>query len=361
MASTYSTNLKLELIASGEQSGTWGNSTNNNVGTLIEQSIVGSGSVVFTADADMSVSISDGATSAARCVVLSVTSTTSLTATRNLTVPTINKPYVVYNNTSGSQSIVVKTSAGTGITIPNGKRRAIYADATNVVDYINDLPSTVTFAGTFLPVAQGGTGTTTSTGTGNNVLSTSPTLVTPVLGAATATSLTATSLTTTTINGNTLTTGTYTLSGAAGKTLTFSNSFTLAGTDATTMTFPATTGTVGVLNNQGNWTKQQYFGSFTLTDGATVSWDAAAAQVATLTLGGNRTMAAPTNLANGSFYSIYIIQDGTGSRTIAWNSVFKFISAAAPTLTTTAAGKDFINFRSDGTNLYEIGRSLSVG
>ena len=63
MASTYSTNLKLELIASGEQSGTWGNSTNNNVGTLIEQSIVGSGSVVFTADADMSVSISDGATS----------------------------------------------------------------------------------------------------------------------------------------------------------------------------------------------------------------------------------------------------------------------------------------------------------
>ncbi|MCG3774755.1 MAG: hypothetical protein JW395_1580 [Nitrospira sp.] len=92
MASTYSTNLKLELIASGEQSGTWGNSTNNNVGTLIEQSIVGSGSVVFTADADMSVSISDGATSAARCVVLSVTSTTSLTATRNLTVPTINKP-----------------------------------------------------------------------------------------------------------------------------------------------------------------------------------------------------------------------------------------------------------------------------
>ncbi|MCG3774756.1 MAG: hypothetical protein JW395_1581 [Nitrospira sp.] len=69
---------------------------------------------------------------------------------------------MVYNNTSGSQSIVVKTSAGTGITIPNGKRRAIYADATNVVDYINDLPSTVTFAGTFLPVAQGGTGGTTA-------------------------------------------------------------------------------------------------------------------------------------------------------------------------------------------------------
>src|SRR5438128_4083670 len=74
----------------------------------------------------------------------------------------------------------------------------------------------------------------TSTGTGNNVLATSPTLVTPVLGVATATSL----------NGNTFTTGTYTLTGAAGKTLTFNNTLTLAGTDATTMTFPTTSATL---------------------------------------------------------------------------------------------------------------------
>jgi len=74
----------------------------------------------------------------------------------------------------------------------------------------------------------------TSTGTGNNVLATSPTLVTPVLGVATATSL----------NGNTFTTGTYTLTGVAGKTLTFNNTLTLAGTDATTMTFPTTSATI---------------------------------------------------------------------------------------------------------------------
>lgn len=78
--------------------------------------------------------------------------------------------------------------------------------------------------------AAGATGTTST----NLVFSTSPTLITPTLGAATAT----------TVNGNTFTTGTYTLSGAAAKTLTFNNTLTLAGTDSTTMTFPGTSATI---------------------------------------------------------------------------------------------------------------------
>ena len=64
-----------------------------------------------------------------------------------------------------------------------------------------------------------------------------------------------------------------------------------------------------------------YNATVTLTDGATISWDTAAAPVAKVTLGGNRTMAAPTNLKDGAFYSLYIIQDATGSRTLSWNSV----------------------------------------
>ena len=103
-----------------------------------------------------------------------------------------------------------------------------------------------------------------------------------------------------------------------------------------------------------------YSPDLTLTDAANIDWDTSQGQVATVTLGGNRTFNAPTNLLNGGFYALQIVQDGTGSRTASWNSVFKFTAGTAPTLTTTASAKDFITFRSDGTNLYEQGRSLGV-
>lgn len=98
----------------------------------------------------------------------------------------------------------------------------------------------------------------------------------------------------------------------------------------------------------------------TLTDAATVAWDTSLGNVATVTLGGNRTFGAPTNLKAGAFYGLAVVQDGTGGRTGAWNSVFKFTAAAAPTLTTAAGGRDYFSFRSDGTNLYEQGRSQGV-
>jgi len=141
MASTYSTNLALELITTGEQAGTWGTSTNNNLGTLIEQAIVGKGAVNFAADADLTISISNGTSSAARCYYLVVTSGVSLTATRNLIVPTIQKTYSVLNSTTGGQSIVVKTVAGTGITIPNGFRVSLLVDGTNVIAHTTYSPS----------------------------------------------------------------------------------------------------------------------------------------------------------------------------------------------------------------------------
>ena len=103
-----------------------------------------------------------------------------------------------------------------------------------------------------------------------------------------------------------------------------------------------------------------YSPTITLTDGATISWNTAEGQVAEVTLGGNRTMAAPTNVKDGAFYSLKVIQDGTGSRTISWNAVFKFTGATAPTLSTAANSVDFVIFSSDGTNLYEQGRSLGV-
>lgn len=103
-----------------------------------------------------------------------------------------------------------------------------------------------------------------------------------------------------------------------------------------------------------------YSPTITITDGATLNWDTSLGQVAQVTLGGNRTFAAPTNLVDGGFYSLLIIQDGTGSRTISWNAVFDFAGGTAPTLSTAAGAKDLITWRSDGTNMLEVGRSLGV-
>lgn len=157
MASTYSTNLKIELIGTGEQSGSWGGTTNTNLGTALEQAIVGYGNPNFTTDANLTISLTDSnATQTARNLVLNVTSSVSLTATRNLIVPTIQKPYIIRNNTTGSQSIVVKTSAGTGVTVPNGAYTVVYVDGTNVVSQITQLPA-LTLA-TALAATSGGTG-----------------------------------------------------------------------------------------------------------------------------------------------------------------------------------------------------------
>lgn len=134
MASTYSTNLKIELQATGENSGTWGTITNTNLGTALEQAIVGYGNPNFATDANLTLTYTDtNAAQAARALVLNVTSTGSLGATRELIVPTIQKQYIVQNNTSGSQSITVKTSGGTGITVPNGRKAHLYVDGTNVI------------------------------------------------------------------------------------------------------------------------------------------------------------------------------------------------------------------------------------
>ena len=107
-------------------------------------------------------------------------------------------------------------------------------------------------------------------------------------------------------------------------------------------------------------TAAAYAPNLTLTDAATGTWDTSTGQVATFTfVSTNRTMGAPAALKNGAFYSLAVIQNG-GSNTLTWNSVFKWAAGAAPTLSTAAGAKDYFVFRSDGTNLYEQGRSQGV-
>ena len=108
MASSYSPNLALELPATGDQSGTWGNTTNTNLGTLIEQAISGYQTQAITDGADTTITIPNGASGVARNMYLELTG--ALTATRNLIVPANKKLYFIYNNTSGGFSVTGKVS-----------------------------------------------------------------------------------------------------------------------------------------------------------------------------------------------------------------------------------------------------------
>ena len=115
-----------------------------------------------------------------------------------------------------------------------------------------------------------------------------------------------------------------------------------------------------LLGSAQEWTAQQNFNNTALVFDATQDWALAANQVATLTLTANTIFDAPTQMVDGSFYSLIIIQDATGGWTASWNGVFKWAAATAPTLTTTAAAKDIFVWRSDGANMYEVGRQLNV-
>jgi hypothetical protein len=137
MPSTYS-NLKIQLMATGENSTTWGNVTNLNLGTAIEEAIAGSADVTF-ASANVTLTLTDTNTSqTARNMRLRCTGTTG-GSTRNLVVPAIEKAYMVQNDCA--DSVVVKNATGTGITVPAGKTMWVYNDGTNVVDAVNHLSS----------------------------------------------------------------------------------------------------------------------------------------------------------------------------------------------------------------------------
>lgn len=128
MASTYSTSLKLTLIGDGDQSGIWGQTTNSNLGTLLEQAIAGVQSIVMS-DANYTLTSFNGVTDEARNAVLVVSGTNS--AIRDVIPPLVKKVYTVVNNTSGGYAIRVIGSSGTGVTVPTGITSLIYCDGVN--------------------------------------------------------------------------------------------------------------------------------------------------------------------------------------------------------------------------------------
>lgn len=126
---TFSTALKLELPGDGQQSGTWGQTTNKNLGTLLEQAITGVQTITML-DANYTLTNLNGVSDESRNAVLVVGGTNS--AIRSVIVPSTNKLYTIKNNTTGGFAILVKTSGGSGFSVQNGQSVNVYCDGTDV-------------------------------------------------------------------------------------------------------------------------------------------------------------------------------------------------------------------------------------
>ena len=126
---TYVNNLRLKEIATGDESGTWGTSTNTNL-ELIGESLGFATQAAFSSDADATTTVADGATDPARALYYKITSSTSLSTTRTLTIGpnTVSRVMWIENATSGSQSINISQGSGANVTIPTGAAKIVYLD-----------------------------------------------------------------------------------------------------------------------------------------------------------------------------------------------------------------------------------------
>jgi len=188
MTVNYTTNLALGQPVTGTESGTWGDDVNNSITAYLDIAIAGGLSIAITT-ADVTLANTQGTSSAtnigsttAQYAILNITG--AKTAARNLIVPSSSRHYIINNAAAtGGFLLTVKGSATTGITLVDGEKAIV---AWNGSDYVKVVSTALTNSTGTLAVANGGTGVTTSTGSGNVVLSTSPTLVTPVLGTPTS-------------------------------------------------------------------------------------------------------------------------------------------------------------------------------
>ena len=240
MSSTYSSSLRIELIGSGDQAGAWGATTDSNLAYVLDTAIAGYQAVTVSSTSQALTYVNGPSSSAAlNQSVYAMLKFNSAGAASSIYAPPVSKQYIVWNNSGytitiyNSTVIGNTTAAGTGIAVANGDKVIVWSDGTNFYDAKSNgvtgtvaianggtgqttanaafnalAPSQASASGKYLksdgtntawdqidistgditgtlPVANGGTGVTTSTGSGNNVLSTSPTLTTPTMSSPT--------------------------------------------------------------------------------------------------------------------------------------------------------------------------------
>lgn len=163
MSSNYSTNLAIELIGTGEQAGNWGSTTNNNLGTLIEQAIAGYATYSCSGGTD-TLTMTSGASATARNMYIQLNGTGGGTVVVPGTYPSANtKLYFIFNNTASA--ITVKVSGQTGVSVPAAAKIVLACNGSDIISAINYIPSATfpspTLTGTpVAPTASAGTNTT---------------------------------------------------------------------------------------------------------------------------------------------------------------------------------------------------------
>jgi len=228
--------LALELIGTGEQAGTWGNTTNTNLGTLIEQAISGYVTQAVSTGTDTTITIPNGATGVARNMYIELTGTGG--ASTNLIVPANKKLYFIFNNASGA--VTVKVSGQTGVSVAAGAKVILVSNGTDIVE-----ATSYSSVGSSLNL-------TTLTATSANIT----TLTGTTLGYSSAniTTVSGTSANITTINGTsanittvTGTTGGFTSANITTLSTTSGTVTTLGSTSANITTLTGTSATITTL------------------------------------------------------------------------------------------------------------------
>ena len=314
MASTYS-QLKIELIGTGDQAGTWGATTNVNLGTAIEEAITGSANVTF-ASSNVALALTDtNATQTARNLRLNLVGT--IAAQQHLFVPAIEKQYLVSNTltfpvviANGSNS----GATGTTFTLPAGRSSLVFNDGTN----INDVVTFVTSLGNVSL-----SNVTINGGTANGVTQSNVSIISGNINGVTSNASTFSNATMNTV----------TINGGTSNGVTFSN---------------ATINTSTVNNPQINAYTEGITLGYTNTGNA-YTINIATSTIVTANLTANCTFTMPSNTAGKSF--ILFLKTGSGGYTGTFTGV-KFVGNTAPTITTAANRMDILTFTADGQNWY---------
>ena len=322
---TYTTRLRLEKQATGANSNTWGSRLNSNVFSLVDNAVAGYTTIALTS-ATVTLSVSDGSADQARSSMLELTGT--LTSNVGVVIPSVSKQYLVRNATSGSFTVTIKANGGTGSAVTQGTTGIVYCDGASV---------------------RAATG-----GAAARNIGTSVTEVPDIsIGDARYATL---SVVNTFATGNTFNAA-VSVSAVAKFTgdTTFSSLISVVGA--------ATFGGASTFNNTVQVSGAAKGTIITVTDAASVIVSMAKANTFVVTLAGNRTLGFPSPIPPGQSGMIYIYQDGTGSRTLAYTSCWRFAGGSTPTLTTTASAVDMLTYsvRSSATIDAALVADLKVG
>lgn len=303
MASTYTTRLRLEKQGDGENPNSWGTILNTNVIDLLDQAIAGYVKVSVSSAA-ITLTNLNGQSDESRNAILEVAG--SLTANVTITIPQVQKTYFVKGSISENNfGVFLTTGAGNNYRIPKDYSTIVMSDGASI-SAIEPQTSVSAFTVNTLSVVSAANFVGPVSGT-TGIFSTQ--LITPIVSTAASLALRVNDADRVHINSS---------------------------------------GNVGIGTSvqvkQLEITKSARAWLVSLTDAASIAINFNTAQNFVVQLGGNRTLENPTNCVEGQTGSIFLVQDGTGSRTLSFGTHWKFPSGTAPTLTTDISARDRVDY-----------------